>query len=301
MVIIIRLKKHMTLKTSTLQGLLAFLILGSSVFFLGNSSGPAANDNFFTGAPSAGGGTEQTCNTCHRSGNFGEPQIAVTLTTADGTEAITEYVPGETYSVTVAIGHNDVVPAGYGFSSQFVNTEAGAIVNVGTPANPDANTRITNGSNGRTYVEQRQRNVDSLFTFEWTAPEAGTGAIEYYVSGNLINNAGGTSGDSGSSSPTVVQLAEGNPSSVRNLARLNGSISPNPAVDVTTLRLDVPAAATYQLRIVSMTGRVLRQQTEQLIGGPVALPIATNDLPAGLYALSLTGAGSVYTGRLIVR
>ena len=281
-----------------LRFLLAFCALGVAVLTLGNSGGTAAAGNFHTGAPSTGGGTEPTCRVCHNSGNFGQPQIAVTLAAADGTLATTEYVPGETYRVTVAVGYNDVAPAGYGFSSQFLDP---ANTTAGEAANPSGNTRITNGSNGRTYVEHSMRSTDSLFTFDWTAPAVGGGEVNYYVTANLVNGAAGISGDNGSNNPTIVTLAEGAPSSVRNLDRLTGRIFPNPAGPEATISLEVPVTGAYELRLVDFSGRPILQRRHDLAAGPNAIRLYTAGLPAGIYGLTLTGAGAAYGGRLVVR
>ena len=79
----------------------------AGVLFLGNSSGAANNNNYNTGAPSAGGGQELTCSLCHRSGSYGEPQVAVTFAEqgSDVFGELTTYTPGQTYRVSVAVGY----------------------------------------------------------------------------------------------------------------------------------------------------------------------------------------------------
>lgn len=276
------------------------LCLCSVVIFLGNSGGAAASGNFFTGAPSTGGGTEGTCNTCHRGGSFGEPAINVSFAVGDSTVNISEYVPGQTYRVTVALGY-DNEPSGYGFSSQFLTTGTTPIVNAGTPGNPAADVRITQGGNGRTYVEQSRRGQDSLFTFDWTAPQAGTGTVTYYVSGNLINNAAGTGGDNGSSSPTVITLNEGAPLSTRYFSSIPHALFPNPTFGAATLRVTPPVAGEYELKLMSIDGRFVRTRMHQLGAQSATVEVPSLDLPAGIYAVSLTGQGSRLTSRLVVR
>jgi len=129
--------------SSNLRYLAALLPLVAAVLFLGNSGGPAANGNFKTGAPSAGGGTEQTCSQCHSSGSFGEPVINVSFAQDGMPVELTEYTPGETYRVTVAIGYGATAPAAYGFSSQFLNIANSPATPVGVPGNPDAATQST--------------------------------------------------------------------------------------------------------------------------------------------------------------
>ena len=280
--------------------LLALLPILAAVLFLGNSGGTARNGNYYTGAPSAGGGTESTCSTCHSGGttNFGRPQIAVSFAADGETGPLTAYVPGQTYTVTVAVGYENNAPAAYGFSSQFLGEDNNT---AGTAANPSDNAQVTAAGNGRTYVEQSQPSTDSLFTFEWTAPEAGAGAVSYYVSGNLVNLAAGTGGDSGSLSPTVVTLAEGAPSSVGNLTTLPLTLAPNPARERATLTLTLPEAGQYRLTLFDTGGRVVRYAEHWLSAGEQSLEVRTAQLPAGTYVVQLNGAAVRAGSRLVVR
>ncbi|MEO0731257.1 MAG: choice-of-anchor V domain-containing protein [Bacteroidota bacterium] len=290
----------MTISTLRYGG--AILALAALFLFTANSSGPASNGNFFTGAPSAGGGMESTCSVCHRSGSFGEPQLTVNFALKDGGDAIPGvYSPGATYTVTVAVGHNDLVPASYGFQSQFITT-GDTIVAAGTLANPDDDTQLTPGDGGRVYAEHNKRGPDSLFTFEWTAPIAGTDSVKMYVVGNLVNNAAGTGGDNGSTMPTIVTLAEGFPVSTREVATIPGSLFPNPTAGPVSLRVNPPAAGDYSLRLLSLDGRELARRELALPTGTTTLPLAEADgLPAGLYLVEFTGTGGRLVERLVKR
>lgn len=281
--------------------LAVLLALGVALLFLGNSSGPAANGNFYTGAPSAGGGTESTCNTCHSSGNFGQPIINVTFSDGSTSGALTQYVPGQTYTVTVAIGYGGNVPAAFGFSSQFLNIASSPATTAGTLSNPSADARITTAGSGRSYAEHRMRGQDSLFTFDWTAPEAGQGEVNYYVTGVLSNAAAGTGGDNGSSAPTIITLAEGTTSNVRYLTNIPHALFPNPTSGGATLRVTPPLAGDYQLEVMGIDSRLIRSQSFRLAAGPTELAVPSEGLSPGVYAVQLTGQGSRLISRLVVR
>jgi len=276
-----------------------FIAMSGALLFLGNSSGPAANNNFFTGAPSAGGGTESTCSTCHNNGGFGEPVLNVTFASGDSTLSVLEYVPGQTYQVTVAVGYGGTAPSGYGFSSQFLKDATPA----GTPANPGDGVRISNGPAGseRRYIEHSARSVDSTFTFDWTAPEAGTGEVDYYVTGNLVNAAQGTGGDNGSTSPTIITLTEGVASSVRYFTSIPHALYPNPTLGASTLRITPATSGDYMLELRSIDGRFVRTATHRLTAGLTEIAVPSQNLPAGVYAVQLTGEGSRLVSRLVVR
>jgi len=253
--------------SSNLRYLAALLPLVAAVLFLGNSGGPAASGNFKTGAPSAGGGTEQTCSQCHSSGNFGEPVINVSFEQDGMPVELTQYTPGVTYRVTVAVGYGSTAPAAYGFSSQFLNIANSPATPAGVPSNPNTGTRISNSTAGRMYIEQSTPSIDSTFSFDWTAPEAGGGTVSYYVVGNLVNRAAGTGGDNGSTSPTIITLEEGAPSSNRNFTRIPYTLSPNPTNGPANLSVALPSRGDYSLSVFALNGQEVSHQTMDLAAG----------------------------------
>ena len=197
-------------QTILLQGaVMATLML---ILCLASSGGPAANNIYFTGAPSTGGGTELTCTICHNSGvsDFGEPQVSWTIAASEGGPNETTYVPGETYFITVRVTAPMGTPAGYGFSSTFLagGTNEGTNEKSGTPFSADANTRFTDVNGVRTYVEHRNRTPSGTWNFRWIAPTDGTGVVNIYSAGNAVNGLDGRLGDSGATMSTVVTLTE---------------------------------------------------------------------------------------------
>lgn len=171
---------------------------------LANSSGPAASGTFRTGAPSQGGGMELTCSSCHGGGSYGTPTLDWTISATAGGPAVTSYVPGQQYFVSLQISAPSGNPAGYGFSSTFLLAD---LSNAGTPSNPDGDSQVTNGFNGRTYVEHNKRTADGNWDFRWTAPPAGSGTVTLYSSGNAVNGAG-TGGDNAPNQSVTVVLTE---------------------------------------------------------------------------------------------
>lgn len=287
--------------SSNLRFLAVLIPFAAALLFLGNSGGPAAAGNFYTGAPSSGGGTEATCNTCHNSGSFGEPAINVSFA-LDGTPVdLTAYTPGATYRVTVAVGYGSTAPAAYGFSSQFLNTANSPATPAGTPANPGAATRISNGNANRKYIEQSSPNADSTFSFDWTAPEAGEGAVNYYVVGNLVNRASGTGGDNGSTSPTIITLAEGAPSATRNFAAIPHSLFPNPTSGPANLTVTPPHAGEYTLSVVGLDGQTINSKIVDLSAGTTTLSVESEALKPGIYVIQLLGTDSRLVSRLIIQ
>ena len=293
------------MKQTNLLLLAIGVTLGATTLFLGNSNGAATNGNYYTGAPSAGGGMEFTCVRCHRSGNFGEPSLTVTFAKQDSTDfgSLDSYVPGVTYQVSVAVGYTAQAPAGYGFQSQIITRSGTPPSAAGTLAAQSENTQITAGNAGRTYAEHKQTSNDSVFLFNWTAPEAGTGTVDLYAVGNLGNRMAGCGGDNGSSRPTVVSLTESSPSSVRDLSAAGGKIYPNPIVSGESVHLDLPLTnpGSYVLSIVDLRGRSAMTSKRALVAGVNRLTLGVAELPSGVYTVVLTGEAVSYIAKLVVR
>jgi len=286
---------------SSFRFLAIFLTIGTTVLFLANSSGPASNGNYYTGAPSAGGGMESTCSTCHRSGSFGEPQLDVTFIDDEGVEIDPSlYLPGRTYMVTVAVGHTMTAPVAHGFQSQILNASNEV---AGIMSEPGTGVQISNGpaGSGRQYAEHNTPNADSTFTFAWTAPEEGAGEVKMYVVGNLVNRAAGTGGDNGSSSPTILTLQEGTQVSTRNPGFSETRLFPNPATSPVSLSVRPEVAGSYTLKVRDISGRELNSSALRLTAGNETIPVPTAGLRPGIYLVELSGENGRLLERLLVR
>lgn len=262
---------------------LALVVLG-----YGYSSGPASsNGSAFTGAPSAGGGTEATCGICHGTGNYGEPRLAARFA---GMENLT-YVPGRTYTVTVSVQAEEGAPAAYGFQAQFLDGGDPILQPAGSLSDPDAATQIATLDSGRSYAEHKGPNTDSLFTFSWTAPGEGTGPVSMYLVGNTVNRAGGESGDNGSTAPLVLKLEEGERATATAEAPTVAAIGlfPNPAGSFTRLDLGDVRGGVYHLTITDASGRTWQNRVHALAAGEQTLRLEVSDLPAGIYYCQVSG------------
>jgi len=150
-----------------------------------SSRPPAAK----TGAPGEG-----LCNECH-SGNAVNDGV--------GSVAIggvpTAYTPSQTYSLTATVQRSGQIRWGFELTvlKNSDSTAAGALANTTLLTS-------TQTSLGRAYVSHTTLNgQDGTFsgspsgawTFDWTAPAAGAGAVTFYAAGNAANGNGSTNGD----------------------------------------------------------------------------------------------------------
>ena len=116
----------------------------------------------------------------------------------------TDYTPGSTYAITVGMGTS---PTTGGFS---------LAVTQGQFSNPDANTRIN--SNAKQATHDYSYGTTS-WSFDWTAPSAGTGSVRFDLAVLSANGNGGTSGDTyGTTSVTANEVVSNVPPTVSNLA-----------------------------------------------------------------------------------
>ena len=222
-----------------------FFVLGlGAVIFSANSGGRAsAAGSGNTGAP---GDSNATCINCHGSGGF-TVDLAITVEDGDGM-AITEYIPGTTYTAKVTVTSSGS-PEGYGF--QLVGLNAALDENgpdlAGFSA-PASNTKLAN-ANGRQYAEHNGISSSNSFSVTWTAPAAGSGAISFYSCGNAVDG-GGSTADDGADCDKIT-IAEGMTSSTQDLnASLRFDVNPNPAQDWIHLQFNSASTERYQLRIL---------------------------------------------------
>lgn len=164
---------------------LIFLLFTGMLFnvVLGYSNGPP---NARTGAPG-----ESTCRACHSSFGLNSGSGGVTISNAPA-----EYVPGETYTLTITVTTSGQSRWGFEVCSRTENLDQGGTLTV-----TQSSLTTTGTSGGITYLKQRsagtfngqQNSAD--WEFAWTAPAADSGPITLYAAGNAANGNFSTSGD----------------------------------------------------------------------------------------------------------
>ena len=165
----------------TLMAIMAFTNVNDKPFdSLKSSSGPPSG---YSNDPAGG---NKNCTNCH-SGSVAEQQEG--WISSDIPE--TGYLPANTYTITAtAIG------AGYskfGFQISAQNSTGDIL---GTLVNTGSETKLISGTSYITHTSEGLSGQDSkVWSFDWTAPESGSGEVVFYGAFNLSNNNGSTSGD----------------------------------------------------------------------------------------------------------
>ncbi len=246
--------------------LVAFVIY---LFLLSNSSGAPAQT---TGAPG-----EATCgrSSCH---NVTENQGSATISLNFG-EGATAYVPGETYTVKIAIeGAQNESKNGF----QIVALDA-QDANIGAWNITDANAMQMRSGGGREYITHDSGgNSQTSWEVNWVAPAEDGGNVTFYLAVNDANDNGGRTGDAIYITKTTIE-----PSNSTNIAEViaqSVQIYPNPAFDYITV--ESPNYAIHTYRLFNING-------QQVAVAPFKNTIPLFDLSVGMYFLQLEGTEGI--------
>ncbi len=146
------------------------------------------------GAPAGATGSPGDNNlTCARSGchaGTATPQSGLISTNVPSSG----YIPGETYQITVSISQAGISKWGFQASPQNSN---GSLVGTLTLTEPTRTRFIGVGNKYVTHTTGGNSGAtgSTSWSFNWTAPSAGTGAATVYAAAMAANGNNGTSGD----------------------------------------------------------------------------------------------------------
>jgi hypothetical protein len=209
------------------------------------------------------------------------------------------YIPGQTYTVTVSIQQSDISRWGFQTSAQ---TSSGDDVGTLVLTN-NAQTQLT--GSGKYITHTTAGNGGSAgsksWTFDWIAPNAGTGSFSFYASVMAANNNGGRSGDL----VFTDQLSVSESISTGFASRENESLSiyPTPLVG-NSLYFHVGKANVVinSIRIYSLTGALVADLSGSLLpkgGNELQLPV--NNLKSGTYLFVASHTDGVFVKKLFQR
>lgn len=244
--------------------------------WFGNASGPGEVQNSDrTGSPVSPGYCGVS--SCHGGGNF-NTDVAIQLLD-ENSDTITEYTPATTYTLRISIAATGA--EGFGFQAvALTESNAGA----GEFGDPAEGTQVVTISN-RDYFEHSSRSSASSFEIDWTAPDAGSGAITFYTAGNAVNGDFEFTGDDPDTSSLTI--AEGLASGLRDqiTSRLNLRIFPSLTQSAVTAQWSGEVTAD-KIAIHDLTGQTY--YIENINSGSITeMNIPVYNLPAGIYFVRL--------------
>ncbi len=240
----------------------------------GNPSGAPAGAS---GSPADGGIANGTCtqSNCHN----GSTVAQTGMITSDIPN--TGYVPGATYTINASIVASGRVRFGFEVSPQDASgNKMGTIIitNSTETKTLSVGKYITHKTGGNSGTDSR------TWSFNWTAPVAGSGDVTFYGSLMAANNNGSESGDNVFAS-TLTVSENTTPTGVEENQALAGlKIYPNPNNGSFKLAIN-NAKTAVETRVFTTDGKlVYNQTTEPQSNGTQTVDLALNGkLTAGIY------------------
>ncbi|HAI57426.1 MAG TPA: hypothetical protein DCM04_05765 [Saprospirales bacterium] len=260
----------------------SFMLIAAGAALLSNSAGRGTvSGQGAAGAP--GDGLTCASSNCH--GSAGPFAVDLQIVLVKDGEEVTEYRPGETYSMFIAVEATVGSPTRYGFQMTVVtdadNSGAGSLSDVSSNAKS-----LT--LNGRTYLEHNGPSNLDEFSALWTSPEAGTGDVTVFAAGIAANGNGGTSGDTGVIGSMTFK--EMDLSNIKVLTEDEMSFSPNPTMDI--IKIDTKLNQHMVYDVISIDGM-------KMASGIVANnAIDMSNLLNGMYIVSVRGEGFIYRQKI---
>ena len=246
------------------------------------------------GAPAgAAGAPNDPANGCNRSGcHAGNSTVSAQLLSSNVPAA--GYTPGQTYTFTVQITQAGISKWGFQVSPQADNgTLQGTLV-----LTDAGQTRFAAGGGSKYVTHTTAGNSGSTgtksWTFDWTAPAAGSGPVNFYTYVMASNSSNNTSGDQTFRQTVAFQEESGVGFSSLNYSTLE--LFPNPSAT----GFIVINGLTSELNLVKMfdiNGKLVFN--ELLASGNKS--ISTAGFEKGIYFVSIEGKQGRAVKKLVIQ
>jgi ribosomal protein L23 len=253
-----------------------------------NSGGAGAGR---TGAPG-----ESSCTGCH-AGTAQDGANENILTLLDGTTAVTQYVPGQQYTVTLGMTSN---PTKKGFQATALTSSN---VMAGTFTGQAGNTLI-NGTTKKYANHTSTSNTSTtapVWTWTWTAPAAGSGNVTFYVAANKANNNGNDNGDVIYISQHVI--SEASSAGIENISFNNQVvIGVDNESNKVTIAYELNQIAKMAINVVDLNGKSVYNKTA--MNGQIGsnhVDISTSDFKSGVYIVNFFIDNKPFSKKIVIK
>lgn len=209
-----------------------------------NANGAAAGK---TGAPG-----EQNCTSCH-AGSALDGSSENILTVLQGATPVTTYIPGQTYTVALAMASN---PAKKGFQATALSSTNAMAGTFTAGSNTSVNGTTKKYAN---HTSTSNTSAIVLWGWSWTAPSSDVGPVTFYVATNKANNNGNDNGDAIYLSQHVIGSSAGLVEDSK--VEMNFSAGYNPLNKQLTLSFDALNGGDFTLNLVDINGRTVYYQS----------------------------------------
>lgn len=261
------------------------IALCSTTFSVNSSSSGApsgkAND------PASG---SANCTDCHS----GTATSATTQASITSTIPAAGYTPGTTYTITATV--NFTGRSTFGFE---VSPQNSSGIKLGTLINTSAQTKLVGSSKYVTHTQAGNSGTNTKsWTFDWTAPAVGSGAVTFYGAFMAANGNGTSSGDIVyRSSYTVSEAVASGISEVEANTNALTVINLKNALQIS---YNAQSAATANVELYTLNGTLVSTTSfEQQNAGAVNLNVDVKDgLNTGIYIVKVQQGTQVLTKKL---
>jgi hypothetical protein len=260
----------------------AFLLLPAAMVALLLSSYSGKDSKYPGGAPAGYTGSpsdNQNCTACH---NGSASTVQNWITSDVGPEG---YVPGQTYTITVTVTGSGT--KGFEVSPQ---NQAGDLL--GTLV-AGTGSKLVGSGKYVTHTSSSNANP-KVWTFQWTAPDAGTGPVTMYGAFALNKSA---------TKLSTLAIAENTTTSVPEAVVPGGiKVFPNPAIDLMHVGFNLESASDVTISLVNIsTGIKQLLKREKMSPGAHDLSLDCSTVANGSYILLMdSGTGKSQT-KVIIR
>ncbi|MFM7080246.1 MAG: choice-of-anchor V domain-containing protein [Bacteroidota bacterium] len=259
------------------------------------------SDNGIAGRNGSPG--ETTCNTsgCH-TGNPLNASGGSIVIDAPGL-ANGQYFPGATYPINVTVSRSGAAIFGFGFEALRSSGANGGTLAITNATQTQLKNAVILGNSRTNVVHQLNAGVSSTgsktFSFNWTAPVAGTGAVTFYAAGNATNGNGSTSGDFiYTTSLSLSESATGINETDNNAISL--SVFPNPVSDFVNIRYQSLNQRASIIRLISLDGKTVEvYSNDNNTNGLQTLTIPAPE-KSGIYFIEVEVAGKTTVEKVVV-
>lgn len=240
---------------------------------ISNTSGAPAGR---TGSPSDG----QTCTSsgCHSgTASVSPTQIITSNIPTSG------YVPGQTYTITATVSQSGINKFGFQISPQAVNGQLlGSLAITNASATKIVSTKYVTHTSGGTAGTSNSR----TWSFNWTAPGAGTGDVTFYGAFNFTNGQSNSSGDIVRLNTLTVNESTG-VGVEETEGKNNITVYPNPVSERINVKMDLQESSAVTFQLLDLNGRLMNvnESFEGTAGSSVYSIEIPSSIPSGVYQL----------------
>jgi hypothetical protein len=238
--------------------------------------------NSYTGNYSGAPGKSACASSCH-----GNTNGTVVVTGFPST-----YRPGQAYRIVVKRSSGSLIV------NYNATTRVGATSTVAGTFSSLTNSTLYSGADGGVYASPHS--IDSS-VFQWTAPAAGTGAVNFYCAAYQ----GTTSSANGSSTRISFSSTE-NTTSVEDNSMAPKEFSlaqnyPNPFNPATNLEFRISETGFVSLKVFELSGREVQALVNNVMtAGEYKMTFDGSGLSSGIYLYRLSTKGVSRTRKMVI-